>query len=187
MFSTRVGQQPLVVRRCLVGCIMALALPVAGTGDVQSVTQTLSVNVMPSGTLTIPPSVSLQAADAHFGGNLSGTLTVSFWSRTSDGGGGSITVQGASDFSSAGGPSIANITYMCSGATLGTGCSGNQTLAISTQTPLVTIPGGTCTGGGSACSTQQPNTVLLTFTGPNKPHFKTGTYSALITFTITTF
>jgi hypothetical protein len=166
--------------------LLAFALPVIGVGDIQSTTQTLSVNVAPYGKLSLPPNVNLRAADTHFGGSLYGSLTVSYWARTSGGASSSVTVQANSEFAPTGGPLIANVTYLCSGATLGTGCSGAQTLATSTQTPLVSIPGGACTGGGAACSTQEPNTVLLTLSAPNKPHYKTGTYSALITFTIST-
>ena len=172
--------------RGLIRILFAFALPVSGIGDIQSTTQTLSANVGPNGKLSLPPNVTLRSADTHFGGTLSGTLTVSYWARTSDGGSGSVTVQASSEFSPTGGPSIANVTYLCSGATLGTGCSGTQTLATSTQTPLVSIPGGACTGGGAGCSTQEPNTVLLTLSTPNRPRYKTGTYSALITFTIST-
>jgi hypothetical protein len=166
--------------------VIALALPLTGVGDILSTSQTLSVSVVPVGKLSLPPSVTLRSADPHFGGSLSGTLTVSYWARTSSGGSGSVTVQAGSEFSPSGGPSVSDVTYLCSGATLGTGCSGSQTLATSTQTPLVSIPGGACTGGGGACSTQEPNTVLLTLSTPNKAHYKTGTYSALITFTIST-
>jgi hypothetical protein len=168
------------------GIILFIALPVCGIGDIQSTTQIVSVNVSPNGKLSLPSNVNLLAADTQFGGSLSGSLTVGYWARTSDGGGGSVTIQAASEFTPTGGPSIAGVTYLCSGATLGTGCSGSQTLSTSTQSTLVFIPGGACTGGGSVCSGAEPNTVLLTLSAPNKPHYKTGTYSAQITFTIST-
>jgi hypothetical protein len=160
-------------------------LPAFGIGDVLSTTQTISVNVSPYGKLSLPSSVKLQAADSRFGGNLSGSLTVSYWARTSDAGG-SITIQANSGFSPTGGPSIGDVTYLCSGTTLGSGCSGSQTLTTSMQTPLAALPSGTCTGGGSPCSTQEPNTLLVTFSSPNKPAYKTGTYSVGITLTIST-
>jgi hypothetical protein len=172
--------------RQLGGVLLLFALPVIGTSDIQTTTQSMSANVSPYGKLSMPANVTLRAGDTHFGGNLAGNITVSYWARTSDGGGGSITVQANSDFSPSGGPSVSAVTYTCSGATLGAGCSGSQTLATSTQTAVVAQPGGTCTGGGSACSTQEPNTVLLSLSSLNKPHYKTGTYSAQITFTIST-
>lgn len=172
------------MNRSLGRILIILALPINGSGDFQTITQTLSANVAPYGKLAVPASVDLRAADSRFGSNLSGSLTISYWARTSDGGGGSITAQAGSEFSPAGGPSVAAVTYLCSGATLGTGCSGTQSLAISTQSPLVSVPGGVCTGGGGACSTQEPNTVLINLSTPDKPHYKTGSYSASITFTI---
>jgi hypothetical protein len=173
--------------RCgLAGLLLTFGLPVCGVGDMQSTTQTMSANIEPSGKLSIPSNVTLRSADTHFGGGLSGTLTVSYWARTSTGGSGSVTVEATSEFSPSGGPMVASVTYLCSGATLGTGCSGANTLATSTQTPVVILPGGACTGGGTACSSQEPNTVLLTLSALNKPHYKTGTYSALISFTIST-
>jgi hypothetical protein len=173
-------------RRQLAGMVLAFVLPATGIADMQSTTQTLSANVSPYGKLSIPATVNLQSGDTRFGGNLAGTLTVSYWARTSSTGGGSLTVQAGSDFSPAGGPSVGGVTYVCSGATLGTGCSGTQTLTTAAQTPLISLPAGACTGGSGTCSAQVPNTVLLTLSALNKALYKTGTYSAQITFTIST-
>ena len=164
---------------------MVLLLPVSGTGDIQTTTQTLSANVSPNGTLSLPAGVDLRSPDARFG-TLAGSLTVSYWARTSASGGGAVTVQANSDFSPAGGPSVNAVTFTCSGATLGVGCSGSQPLATSTQTSVVSLPGGACTGGGGVCSAQEPNTVLLTFSVLISPRYKTGTYSAQMTVTIST-
>src|SRR5258706_11572891 len=126
----------MMMRRKLAGVLLTLGVPMSGIADIQSTTQTISVEVVPSGKLSLPPSVTLQSASTHFGATLSGTLTVSYWARTSDGGGGSLTVQAGSEFSPAGGPSASSGTYLCSGATLGTGCSGIQSLSTSTQSPV---------------------------------------------------
>jgi hypothetical protein len=165
--------------------LLLLLLPSVGIGDIQSTTQILSANIKAVGKLTVPASIDLRSSDTRFG-NLTGNSTLSYWARTSDGGGGSVTVQANSDFLPSGGPTASAVIYSCSGATLGTACSGTQTLATASQTSLVLLPGGACTGGSGYCSTQDPNTVLLAFTVPSKPHYKTGTYSAQITFTIST-
>src|SRR2546430_1632642 len=94
----------MVMRRHLAGFWLTLALPISAVADIQSTTQTISVEVVPSGKVALPPSVTLQSIDTRFGGNLSGSFTVSYWARTSDGGGGSLTVQAGSEFSPAGGP-----------------------------------------------------------------------------------
>jgi hypothetical protein len=173
-------------RRWSYGLLLVLVAPGSGIGDVQTTTQTISANISPYGKLSLPASVSLRSGDTRFGSNFAGALTVSYWARTSDAGGGSVTLQANSDFSPSGGPPIGGVSYLCSGATLGTACSGSQTLATTTQTGAVSLPSGACTGGGGTCTTQDPNTVLLTFSALNKPQYKTGNYSALITFTIST-
>jgi hypothetical protein len=164
---------------------LVLLMPTCGFGDTQTTTQTLAVTVSPYGKVSIPANVDLRSSNTRFG-SFTGTLTVSYWARTSDGGSGSVTIQANSDFSPSGGPSVSTVSYSCSGATLGTGCSGTQALATTTQTSLVFLPGGVCTGGGGACSAQEPNSVLLTFSSSSKPQYKTGTYSAQITLTIST-
>jgi hypothetical protein len=152
-------------------------------GDTQTATQTLAVNVLPYGKVSVPPAVSLRSSNTRFG-SVSGTATISYWARTSSGSGSSLTIQASSDFAPAGGPFISSVTVSCSGATLGTACSGAQVLSTRTQGSLISLPGGACTGGGGACSTQDPNTVLLTFSAPSKPGYKTGSYSAQIVVTI---
>jgi hypothetical protein len=173
-----------VLRLCR-GFILLSLLPVSGIGDLQTTTQTLSASISPNGKLSLPGSVNIQSSYMT-PGTMTGALTVSYWARTSNSGGGSVTVQANSDFSPAGGPSVNAVSFTCSGATLGAGCSGNQPITTSTQTSLVSLPGGACTGGGGACSLQEPNTVLLTFSLPSNPAYKTGSYSAQITFTIST-
>jgi hypothetical protein len=163
----------------------AFLLPILGLGDIRTTTQTMSAAVSPYGKLSIPGSVSLTSSNTHFG-NICGNLTVSYWARTTASGGGSVTVQANSEFSPAGGPSIGAVSFTCSGATLGTGCSGTQYLSTTVQTSLASLPGGACTGGGGTCSTQDPNTILLAFSVPSKPNYKTGTYSAQVTITIST-
>jgi hypothetical protein len=174
------------IRRHSAGFVLAFVLPATGIGDIQSTTQTLAANVSPYGKLSVPATVNLQSGGTGFATGLTGSLTVSYWARTSATGGGSMTVQANSNFSPAGGPSIGGVTYICSGATLGSGCTGTQILGLATQTGLISLPGGVCTGGSGTCSAQDPNTVLLSFSALNKPQHKTGTYSAQITFTIST-
>jgi hypothetical protein len=165
--------------------IPVIFLLAAGPGfaDTQTATQSLSVNVLPYGKVSIPSTVGLRSSSTQFGMLLS-EATVSYWTRTSLVGTSSITVQATSDFAPSGGPSISSVAVRCSGATIGTGCSGAQVLSIGAQTPLVSLPSGACTGGGGVCSTEDYGTVVLTFSAPSKPGYKTGSYSAQITVTI---
>lgn len=173
-------------RRLALACLVAiLGVPVSCLSDIGSTTQTLSAQIYPTGTVSVNSGASLLTTGTTFQA-FSGSLPVNFRVRTTPTGGGSITVQATSDFSPAGGPSISKgmLAYTCSGASLGTSCSGSQTVSTTTQTPVATLPGGVCTGGGGACSSSDPNSVILNLALPNNPQFKTGTYTASITLTI---
>jgi len=185
-FTATKRRLPAWLRQMMILAVSSIFATVNSSGDVQSISQTLAASVASFGKLSVPATTTLRSASTRFDANLSGTLMVSYWARTSDSGGGSISMQASSEFSPSGGPSVSTVTYLCSGATLGSSCSGVQTLTTSSQTPVVSLPANACTGGGGPCSTQDPNTVLLTLSAPNKPKYKTGTYSTVITFTIST-
>jgi hypothetical protein len=78
------------------------------------------------------------------------------------------------------------LSYTCSAASLGSSCSGVQSISISTASPVVQLPSSACTGGGGLCSTQDPNTVLVEFAVPSEPAHRTGNYTVQLTFTIST-
>ncbi|HEY2013787.1 MAG TPA: hypothetical protein VGH38_09820, partial [Bryobacteraceae bacterium] len=101
------------------GLSLVLLLPAGALCDVQTTTQTLAVTVSAYGNVSIPGNVDLRSSNTRFGA-FTGSLAVSYWSRTSDGGGGSVTIQANSDFSPSGGPTAGSVSYSCSGATLGT-------------------------------------------------------------------
>jgi len=170
-----------------------LLLPVASQAqNSATVTQTLDATIVPLGGLfTVTSALPLTKTSATFNA-FTGTMTLSYRERTTQGSGyGTITVKATADFTPAGGPSIANppsagdtFTYMCSGATLGTSCSGIQTISTTSSTNVVSIGASACTGGGAPCSTANPNTTNVTFTLTDDPKYKTGSYSATLTWTI---
>ncbi len=167
------------------GLLAVLCVPLTCSPDVRSTTQTLSAQINPIGKLAVGASTPLVASGTTFV-TYSGTLPVSYRIRSTPTGGGSITVQATSEFSPAGGPSVSSgaLTYTCSGASLGTGCSGTQTVSRTAQTQVLSVPASACTGGGGACSATDPNSVSVNFFLSNDPQFKTGTFSAALTFTI---
>jgi hypothetical protein len=163
--------------------ILAPAFLLSATG---TTTQTLSAQIDAIGKVSVPSSLTLTSAGTTFVG-YSGNLSISYKARTTTTtGSGSLTLKATADFSPAGGPSISGgqVTYTCSAASLGTACSGTQTASTASQTNVVTLGAGVCTGGGGSCSSANPNTVQSTFKLSDNPAFKTGTYSATITFTI---
>lgn len=165
--------------------VAILCVPTLCTSGTGTTTQTLSAQLFPIGKLAVPIGLPLASSGTTFVA-FSGALAVSYRVRTTPAGAGAITVQATSDFSPAGGPSVSagDLTYTCSGASLGASCSGSQTVSAAVQTPVLTIPAGVCTGGGGACSASDPNSVQVNFVLTNDPGFSTGTYTAQLIFTI---
>jgi hypothetical protein len=174
----------------MIGLVLLL-LPGSSLAQ-NTVTQTLDATVVPLGGLFMQASpLALTKAGSTFN-SFTGTITLSYRARTRQGTGqGTITVKATSDFSPSGGPSIANppsagdaFTYTCSGATLGASCSGIQTVSTTAATNVVSIGASACTGGGAPCSTASPNSANVTFILTDDPKYKTGSYSATLTWTI---
>jgi hypothetical protein len=170
----------VVVVVCLI-----LSAPARFQAATSTATQSLSASLSAIGKVSVPSSLSLTHVGTTFAG-YSAALSVSYRVRTSPSGGGSITVQAGSDFTPAGGPllSSGNLTYTCSGSTLGTGCSGTQTVSTTTATPVLTIPASACTGGGGSCSGSNPNSVSVNLSLTDNTSYATGAYSTQVTFTI---
>jgi hypothetical protein len=186
IFSERAtGSCTVASRFGRVAAVLVFA-PAFLLGATGTTTQTLSAQIDAIGKLSVPASLNVTTAGTTFVA-YSGALSVSYRARTTAAtGSGSLTLKATADFSPAGGPSISSgqLTYTCSAATLGAACSGTQTASTAAQTSVVTLGAGLCTGGGGSCSSVNPNTVQTTFTLSNNPAFKTGTYSATLTFTI---
>ena len=184
--STR-GRKALVVPLLVLAALVLV--PVSAPAQSSTTTQMLEASIVPLGglfTLT-SPLILTKTANGY-----TGTMTLSYRARTTQGvGQGAITVEATADFSPSGGPSIAHppsagdsFHYTCSGATLGTPCSGSQTVRTSAATNVVSIGASACTGGGAPCSTANPNTTNVSFTLTDDPKYKTGSYSATLTWTI---
>jgi hypothetical protein len=170
--------------------LVFLVLPISSPAQ-NTVSQTLNVTVVPLGGLFMQSAPLALTKMGTFNG-FTGTLTLSYRARTRQGSGqGTITVKATSDFTPTGGPSIASppntadkFTYTCSGATLGVACSGVQTVSTTTSTTVVSLGASACTGGGAPCSTANPNSANVTFILPDDSKYKTGSYSATLTWTI---
>lgn len=167
-------------------------VPVYSRAQTTLGTQTLTLNLLAAGLLyNVPSSVALTHTGTVFTA-FTGGVTLQYRARTSTTGGGTITAKATTDFPCAsGGPCIGTpptagdaLTYTCAGATLGTNCSGTQTVSTTAATNVVTIPAGVCTGAGAPCNNASPNTVSVSFTLTDDPKYKTGTYTATLTWTI---
>ena len=175
----------LVPRRAGPWLLLLVSSSFPAGGGTGTTTQTLSATINPAWNLTTPGTATLTHTQSTFQ-PFHATFAVNYEVRTTPVGSGKITLQVTSDFSPTGGPSAASgaLTYTCTSANLGTPCSGTQTASTTAQTPVLTLPASACTGGGGACSGQDPNSVNLTFTLTDSPAYPTGSYSANVTFTI---
>jgi len=173
-----------VVRYSALGLLLGLGSRPAA-GGTATASQTLSATISPVGSLTTPGTATLTNSSNTFQ-PFTSTVPIRYEIRTTPAGGGAITLQVTSDFTPAGGPSAASgtLTYVCSGANLGTACAGSQTASTTVQTPVLTVPAAACTGGAGVCSGQDPNSMSITFTLADSPAYPTGSYSASVTFTI---
>lgn len=169
----------------LAGLIQMLVVSPA-IGDVVTLSQSIQLTLAPATKLSSPSSLTLSAPGGPFN-NYSGNLVLSYKSRTLPGSSGAtITVKANSEFTPTGGPTLASgaLTYTCASATLGSGCSGAQTVSSTAQTAVVSVPAGSCTGGGGQCSAGNPNTVNLNFQLTNNSAYQAGTYSTTLMFSV---
>lgn len=169
-------------------CVGAVLIyPAAGYCQLTATaTQSVTGTISAIGDLSVPASLTLTTTGGPTTPPYTGSLTVSYRARTTSSGSGTVTLQVTTNFSPAGGPSAASgsLTYTCSGADLGTNCSGPITAATGAATGVVTIPASACTGGGASCSANNPNTMQVSFSLTDSMTYKTGTFSAVVTFVI---
>jgi hypothetical protein len=148
----------------------------------------VSVTVGAEAAIRIDSATStLSTSGAVFGSDYTGSTAFTYKVRTRQGdGSGTIQLQIVSDFSPAGGPSVASpldpedaLRYSCKVSGPGTGCSGAQTASTTTATPVAAF-------GANARSTKAGNAGSLAWTLANDPQYATGTFAAVATLTIST-
>jgi len=171
----------------LAGAVGALIqLPARAQTFGPSATATLSVTVGPEAAIQIASTASSLAATGNtFGSDFLGSTSFTYKIRTSKTGGtGNIGVEVTSDFSPTSGPSVASpptagdtLTYTCTVASPGTGCTGSQTASTTAVTSVATF-------GADAHSAKTGNTGSLNWDLTNDPKYGTGSYTATVTFTI---
>jgi len=159
------------------------AAPRAGDAATVSVSNNLDANIQANGSLSAPLSANLTHTGTVFN-SFSGAVSLQYRARTTASGGGSLTLKVIQDFQS-GGPSASagDLSYTCSAAGLGTAC-GTTTASTTSATNVVALPVSACTGGGSPCSSTDPNSVVVTFTLADRASVKTGSFTANVQFTI---
>jgi hypothetical protein len=179
-----------------VALLALLVAPIGAQAQTTLGTQTLYVTLNAAAYLySVPATTTLTTTGTAFNvSGFTGSTAMTYRARTGTSvTTAGITVKATADFTPTGqglsiGTSGGPLTYTCSG-TSGNGftpCSGTLTVSTSTATNVVTISASACTGTGitNPCSGGNPDTVTVSFILANKPSYKTGPYSAILTFTI---
>ena len=147
-------------------------------------TTSVSVTIAPEASLTVTTGTTTLTSAGIFGA-FTGTTNLTYKVRTTQSGGsGSIVLKISSDFSPANGPSVASpptagdtLTYTCTVSSPGTACTGSLTSSTSVTTNVSTF-------GADGRSAQAGNSASVTWSLTNDPQYKTGSYTATATFTI---
>ncbi len=171
---------PSVIGLAAVACLLNTAqAQFAPTG-----TTTVSVTIGAEASLQVNTSTTTLSASGIFAG-FTGTTNLTYKIRTTQSSGsGSITLKVTTDFSGTGGPSVASppsggdtLAYTCTVSAPGTACSSSQTSSTTASTPVATF-------GAGASSAIGGNTSSVSWTLTDDPVYKTGSYTATITFTV---
>jgi hypothetical protein len=147
-------------------------------------TTTINVVVAAEASLYINDSSTTLSGGPLFT-DYTGTTRFTYKIRTTQGSGsGSITSLVTSDFAPGGGPSVASppttgdaLTYTCSVSSPANPCSGTQTASTTVAQPVASF-----TADGR--SARDGNSGQISWTLTNDPQYKTGSYSATVTFTV---
>jgi hypothetical protein len=152
----------------------------AGTG-----TTSVTVTVAAEASIQVNTATTALANTGTIFNAYTGTTNITYKIRTTKTGGtGSITLEVTSDFSPAGGPSVATpptsgdaLSYTCTVAAPGTACTGTITSSTSAATSVATF-------GANAHSANAGNTGSVAWSLTDDPTYQTGAYSATVTYTI---
>lgn len=148
---------------------------------------TLSVSVGPEAAIAINSGATTTFTEGSGSfADYTATTGFTYWIRTSQSSGtGAITLKISSDFSPAGGPSVTTpptagdaLTYTCTVASPGSGCSSAQTASTASSTTVANFGANATSAKGGNAS----NSVTWDLT--NDPAYAQGSYNATATFTI---
>lgn len=161
--------------------ILALAAGILVPSAFAGNTATVSVTVGAESTFTVTTSSTTLTGAGAFA-PFTGTTNFTYGFRTTSTGTGSIQMKVTTDFSPSNGPSVANppsagdtLSYASTVSTPATAVNG--TASTTTQTNVATLP-----ANSNSASTADSGSVSWTLV--NDPKYKSGSYQATVTFTI---
>ena len=154
-----------------------------------TVTSNLNLTVAPEAALTIQTAnTNLTSPGTNFTG-YTGTTNFTYFVRTTkSGGSGSITLQITTDFAGASGPSVASpptasdkLNYSC---TVPAAASGTVTPCTGPLTSSTTAATNVASFGADTRSPKAGVASSVSWDLSNDPLYQTGSYTAVVTFTI---
>jgi hypothetical protein len=163
--------------------LLFTAMTMAQSGTT-SPTNNVNLTVNAEAGLTIGGDANLTSTGTNFS-NYTGTTNFTYFIRTGQSAGtGSIQLKVTTDFSGTGGPSVATpptagdaLTYLNTVSAPGTAAGGSLTASTASSTGVATF-------GADAHSTKAGNSGSTAWTLTNDPLYKTGSYTAVVTYTI---
>jgi len=185
-----------MIKRLLINSIFvvtaAAVVPLQANAQLGTATgtTTLNVTVGAEAGLTIASTPNLTSVGTNFT-NFTGSTALTYYIRTTQStGAGSITVKVTSDFTPAGGPSVATpptagdaLTYSSSGSVPGNNAT-SAAMAFANVTASTSVQTNVATFGADNRTLFAGNSETVAWTLTNDPNYKTGAYSATVTFTI---
>lgn len=165
-------------------CLLAITLlTTAAFAQQKTGNTTISLTVGPEAWISVPSSTPLTNGGSDFTANYVGSTAITYKVRTTTSG--AITFK-AAEFDATGGPKIGspvagdelNYTSILNGGSVGTGVgTASNITSTSTDYPVVTF-------GANARSAKAGDGTTVNWTLPNDPQYQTGSYSSVVTFTI---
>jgi hypothetical protein len=154
--------------------------------DVVEGYQTVSLNLLPKAKFSVPAAVAL-TPPSTFLADFTGSLMLAYRVRTTPNGGGTLTVQGGSDFLNTTDPAstipISSLRFTCSAAMYGAACAGSQNMSLISQSPVLSAPGSACMGGPPPCHSSDQAQMSILFALRDDPAYSTGSYGSQLLFT----
>lgn len=153
-------------------------------------TTTLSCTVGAEAGLTVVATSTMTLVGTNFA-NFTASTALTYYVRTSGStGAGSITSKVTTDFSPTGGPSVATpptagdaLTYTSSGTAPGSNGTG-AVMAFAGVIASTSAQTNVATFGADNRTSSAGNSEAVAWTLTNDPKYKTGSYTATVTFTI---
>ncbi len=159
-----------------VAAFAAMAVP-SLFGATDAATTTLSVTVAPEATITVTSSPTLSKGGTEFE-SYTGDTQITYRVRTlASGGSGSITALVTTPFAGASNITTADLSHVASTSGVGTANGSATTASESAATTLLTF-------GADAHSSDTDDSATISWTLVDRPAYVTGSYTTVVTLTI---